>query len=111
VDREQIEPKGGWDVRDHQGWRSAVLSTASADVLVAWHAATLCLTRRTLAGVDRRYGTLIHHLRQARLAGDLDHVAVICHALLDAARTARPPEPLASAWTQLAEDLHAIGTQ
>jgi hypothetical protein len=86
VDSEQIESGGGWDVRDGQGWRSAVLSTASADVLVAWHAATLCLTPRTLSVLGRRYGALIYQLRQARLAGDLDHVEVICRALLDAAR-------------------------
>lgn len=104
-------------IRDRHGWRHGVLFSASADLLVAWYAASAGMHRRTWGTANRRFGALVRRVRQARLGGDVDGIEQACRALLHHAEARPVRAPLIrDAFTQLrrtlawvAEDVCLIG--
>jgi hypothetical protein len=98
-----------WQIRDPQGWRQGVLRTASADLLVAWHAATLDPHMAATSPAAYPFRDIIDDVQKARLAGDLDQLEAACHSLLDLTDRYRPPtSALQSALDELRRTLAAV---
>jgi hypothetical protein len=95
-----------WQIRNRDGWRHGVLFTASADLLVAWYAASATLHRRTWATANHRYGALARRIRRARLSEDVDELEQACRTLLHHAQARPMRAPLIrDAFTQLHQRL------
>ena len=97
-----------WRIRDRESWRAGVLFTASADVLVAWHAVEADVDPLIWADIDRRCTDAVEWVRQARLAGDLDELEAACRELLDRAGSRVPSARMRAVLGRLGAELAAL---
>jgi hypothetical protein len=96
-------------IRDPQGWREGLLRTASADLLVAWHAATLNPHLAATSPAAYPFRDVIDDIRRARLADDLDQLETACRSLLDLTdRYLSPTSALRAALNELRRSLTSV---
>jgi hypothetical protein len=97
-----------WQIRDLPGWRENALLTASADILVTWHTATLSREPAAMSPAADRLYDVIDEIRHARLAGDLDCLEAACRRMADLSHGSLPASPLLDALSQLRLNLASL---
>ncbi len=103
---EAVDGACQWRVRDLTGWRAGILFTASAELLVAWQAASVTVSARARPSTDRRFGEPVDRVQRARLGGNLDELEKGCRHLVEVARDGtRVPRPVRAVLADLERTL------